>query len=173
MFCILTPVLAIPIIITLSYGMRETKAQLAVRVKKPLNFSARGVQKAVVNVLWKLDVVGLVLLVVGAGLFLVAITLANSRTSRWYDGQSLFSSSLSLFFSPFRTYSSDSLCSRRMLDSISLTLLISTASSITMLVIGGSGVIGFILWEKYGARYPLIPFSLLRNRSVPFLSPPS
>ena len=88
MFCVLTPVLAIPIIITLTVGMRETKAQLLLRSKKPLNFSLIAVKKAVLNVLWKLDIVGLVLLVVGAGLFLVAITLANGRTSRWYDGES-------------------------------------------------------------------------------------
>ena len=45
-------------------------------------------------------------------------------------------------------------------------LPLSTASSITLLVVGGSGVIGFVLWEKYAAKFPLIPFSLLRNRLV-------
>ena len=87
MFCILTPVLAIPIIVTLTIGMRETKTQLLARSKKPLNFSPSGIKRGVVNVFWKLDLVGLFLLVVGAGLFLVAITLANSRTARWYDGE--------------------------------------------------------------------------------------
>lgn len=152
MFCVLTPVLAIPIIVTLTLGMRETKAQLSARSMQPLNFSPNGIKRSVVNVFWKLDLVGLFLLVGGAGLFLVAITLANSRTARWYDG----TSRSRLISRRFPLFSSNQFSH----------VFISTASSITMLVIGGCGVIGFVLWEKYAAKFPLIPFSLLRNRSV-------
>lgn len=31
---------------------------------------------------------------------------------------------------------------------------------------GGILVVGFVLWERFGARHPLIPFSLLTNRTV-------
>lgn len=30
-----------------------------------------------------------------------------------------------------------------------------------MLVVGGLGSVAFVLWEKYGARHPLLPFALL------------
>lgn len=41
-----------------------------------------------------------------------------------------------------------------------------TAHSIALLTCGGFFVICFILWERFGARHPLIPFSLLKNRTV-------
>lgn len=41
-----------------------------------------------------------------------------------------------------------------------------TAHSIALLTVGGFLVICFGLWERFGARHPLIPFSLLKNRTV-------
>lgn len=35
-----------------------------------------------------------------------------------------------------------------------------------MLVFGGLAGVGFVLWEKFLAKHPLIPFKLLKNRTV-------
>merc|ERR1712093_767809 len=77
------------------------------------------------SIFWQLDAVGLLLLVAGAGMVLVTITIANGRGSKWSD-----------------------------------------AHCIALLVVGGLCCIGFVLWERYGARHPLIPFHLLTNRTV-------
>ena len=37
---------------------------------------------------------------------------------------------------------------------------------IALLVCGGVSVIAFGIWERFGARHPLIPFGLLTNRTV-------
>lgn len=66
MFCIMTPVLAIPIIVTLGIGMRESKkpekieaaAQVALHRGKP------SLRTRAIEIFWQLDFVGLVLLVV-------------------------------------------------------------------------------------------------------------
>lgn len=42
----------------------------------------------------------------------------------------------------------------------------SLAHCIALLVVGGVCCIGFVLWERFGARHPLIPFSLMTNRTV-------
>lgn len=44
--------------------------------------------------------------------------------------------------------------------------LLPTAHSIALITVGGFLVICFILWERFGARHPLIPFTLLTNRTV-------
>merc|ERR1712225_204674 len=93
---------------------------LPLRVHRP---SCRS-QKAK-SIFWQLDAVGLLLLVAGAGMVLVTITIANGRGSKWSD-----------------------------------------AHCIALLVVGGLCCIGFVLWERYGARHPLIPFHLLTNRTV-------
>jgi SIT family siderophore-iron:H+ symporter-like MFS transporter len=90
MFTILTPALATPIILTLAYGMRDHKKQVSeapVAVQRPqTSFATK-----FMNVFWSLDVVGLILLVGGAGMVLVTVTLANGRGSKWSDGSSGFS----------------------------------------------------------------------------------
>ncbi|GJN91562.1 hypothetical protein Rhopal_004585-T1 [Rhodotorula paludigena] len=42
----------------------------------------------------------------------------------------------------------------------------SDAHCIALLTVGGILVFAFVAWEKFGARHPLIPFDLIRNRTV-------
>ena len=52
---------------------------------------------------------------------------------------------------------------------LSVQLLIGVtflAHCIALLVVGGVCSIAFVLWERFGARHPLIPFRLLTNRTV-------
>lgn len=107
MFCILTPILAIPIIVTLGIGMRPSKKpeKVAAAAELALHRTKRSLRTRAIEVFWQLDFVGLVLLVVsrafafllraessptdlqaGSGLVLVTITIANSTVSRWSDG---------------------------------------------------------------------------------------
>jgi len=127
MFCILTPVLAVPIMLTLGIGMRKSEGN-KVQVVAPTTPGASAklpFSKKAKSIFWQLDAVGLLLLVAGAGMVLVTITIANGRGSKWSD-----------------------------------------AHCIALLVVGGLCCIGFVLWERYGARHPLIPFHLLTNRTV-------
>jgi len=40
------------------------------------------------------------------------------------------------------------------------------AHCIALLTVGGICIVAFGLWERFGARHPLIPFRLLTNRTV-------
>ncbi|GAA5859365.1 hypothetical protein JCM1840_004582 [Sporobolomyces johnsonii] len=126
MFCILTPVLTTPILLTLSFGMRKTrKAVDAPVVPPPADGSRQTAWQKALSIFWQLDVIGLILLVGGAGMVLVTITIANGKGSKWSD-----------------------------------------AHCIALLVVGGLTCIAFVLWERFGARHPVIPFGLLTNRTV-------
>ena len=142
MFCILVPAMATPIMLTLTYGMRDHKKDADGHsidsdksvddIEKRPTASAgptlsdnKSLWTKTVAVFWSLDLVGLILLVAGAGMVLVTVTIANGRGSKWSD-----------------------------------------AHCIAMLVLGGLCSIAFVLWEMYGARHPLIPFSLMKNRTV-------
>ena len=140
MFCILTPVLAVPIITTLSIAMRVRKSD-ADYVRPPPRRQETW-EKTLVAFFWQLDLVGLLLFVGGAAMVLVTITLANSRTARWSDGQCSL-----LWPSPSLTRAS-------------------LAHSIALLVIGFLCCISFVIWERYFAKHPLIPFKLLTSRTV-------
>ncbi|GAA5923509.1 uncharacterized protein JCM15063_003670 [Sporobolomyces koalae] len=138
MFAIMTPVLTIPVMLTLGIGMRKAdKASTDVEqssvdaygdkvksdhVKKVSN---RTIWQKVQSVFWQLDLFGLLLFVAGFGMILVTVTIANGKGSHWSDGH-----------------------------------------CIALLVCGGVSVIAFGIWERFGARHPLIPFSLLTNRTV-------
>ena len=88
MFAILTPVLAIPIILTLGVGMRKHKtdpnaAPVVMAPRAPgKSFGAK-----CRSVFWQLDLVGLLLLVAGSGMILVTVTIANGKGSKWSDGK--------------------------------------------------------------------------------------
>ncbi|KAK4049011.1 hypothetical protein OIV83_004372 [Microbotryomycetes sp. JL201] len=127
MFCILTPALATPIMLTLGIGMRKSSStKLAVVAPTASTERSRlTLKQKVVSVFWQLDLVGLLLFVAGAGMVLVTITIANGKGSKWSD-----------------------------------------AHCIALLVVGGLCCIGFVLWERFGARHPLIPFALMKNRTV-------
>ncbi|ORY92512.1 major facilitator superfamily domain-containing protein [Leucosporidium creatinivorum] len=126
MFCILTPALAIPIMLSLGYGMRPRKKDPNAPVLVPPPRAAgKTLGAKFMSVFWQLDFVGLLLFVAGAGMILVTITIANGKGSKWSD-----------------------------------------AHCIALLVVGGVCSIAFILWERFFARHPLIPFALLSNRTV-------
>lgn len=40
------------------------------------------------------------------------------------------------------------------------------AHTIILFIIGGLSSIGFIVWEIYGASQPLLPFYLMKNKTV-------
>ncbi|BGO99264.1 hypothetical protein NBRC10513v2_000368 [Rhodotorula toruloides] len=124
MFCILTPALAVPVMLTLGIGMRKSK-----KAVEPAPVSNEGPRRSfwqkTVSVFWSLDIIGLLLLVGGFGMLLTIITIANGKGSHWKDPH-----------------------------------------SIALLTVGGILVVGFVLWERFGARHPLIPFTLLTNRTV-------
>ncbi|SGZ31145.1 BQ5605_C047g12317 [Microbotryum silenes-dioicae] len=135
MFCILIPVMALPIIFTLGIGMRNhrqpsidesevAREESEERERRGL-VENRGWWNKSVGVFWSLDLIGLLLLVAGAGMVLVTVTIANGLGSNWSD-----------------------------------------AHCIALLVVGGLCCIAFVLYERYFARHPLIPFSLLSNRTV-------
>ncbi|KAK4056011.1 hypothetical protein OIO90_003006 [Microbotryomycetes sp. JL221] len=127
MFCILTPALAFPIMLTLGIGMRKSTKKISV-VAPTVNDNERTRltwKQKFVSVFWQLDLVGLILFVGGAGMVLVTITIANGKGSKWSDPH-----------------------------------------CIALLVVGGLCCIGFVLWERFGARHPLIPFALMKNRTV-------
>ncbi|OCF78545.1 hypothetical protein I204_00485 [Kwoniella mangroviensis CBS 8886] len=77
------------------------------------------------DIFWKFDVIGLVLFVVGIGLFLVTLTLANSRFNKWSD-----------------------------------------AHTIAQLVVGVVISVGFVAWERWFAPIPLLPFALIKRKTV-------
>ncbi|ODN79379.1 hypothetical protein L202_03381 [Cryptococcus amylolentus CBS 6039] len=93
MFIILTPALALPIITTLWVNTRPTRmaradAKAAKASRAPQSRAARFSHQAK-SFFWQLDFIGLILFVIGFGLFFVTITLANSKTAKWSDAHSI------------------------------------------------------------------------------------
>lgn len=41
-----------------------------------------------------------------------------------------------------------------------------TGQSIAMLTVGGLATVAFFVWTRFAARHPLLPFSLLKNRTL-------
>ncbi|SCV73286.1 BQ2448_7212 [Microbotryum intermedium] len=159
MFCILIPVMALPIILTLGIGMRKhrkdsidesevAREEADERERRGLGDN-RGLWNKAVGVFWSLDLIGLLLLVAGAGMVLVTVTIANGLGSKWSDGTLL---------------EVDWATSQLLAEA--LTSAKPTAHCIALLVVGGVCCIAFVLYERYFARHPLIPFSLLSNRTV-------
>ena len=129
MFCILTPVLALPITLTLwRYSRLDQVARSEVRAEKATRphvaFQTR-LWAGTKSIFWQLDFIGLFLFTIGFGLFFATITLANSRTSKWSD-----------------------------------------AHSIAQMVVGFILIVAFVVWEKSYAPHPLLPFALLRRKTV-------
>ena len=90
MFAIITPVMAVPIIAALATGSRQRKrvdpedsdSNEPITVVEHLPWKERSV-----SMFWQLDLIGLLLLIGGAGMFLITITLANNKTKSWGDGK--------------------------------------------------------------------------------------
>jgi SIT family siderophore-iron:H+ symporter-like MFS transporter len=129
-FIILIPILAAPIVITLYINMRPTRilrAELKAARDARRQAASFGVRlvRGTKSFFWQLDFIGLLLFVIGFGLFFVTITTANSRTARWSD-----------------------------------------AHSIAQLVVGAVVIAAFVIWERFWAPHPLLPFALLKRKTV-------
>ncbi|GAA5850578.1 hypothetical protein JCM5353_006807 [Sporobolomyces roseus] len=142
MFAIMTPVLTIPVMLTLGIGMRKSKKEsgdieqtpqrsLGDKVKSVFSKEQdshrprRTLWQKTQSIFWQLDLFGLLLFVAGFGMILVTVTIANGKGSHWSDGH-----------------------------------------CIALLTVGGVCIVAFGLWERFVARHPLIPFTLLTNRTV-------
>ncbi|WWC92588.1 uncharacterized protein L201_007547 [Kwoniella dendrophila CBS 6074] len=130
MFCILIPPITTPIIITLWLGTKPTREirsqikQAKIEKNAGKTFGQRFWDDAK-DIFWKLDVIGLLLFVAGIGLFLVTLTLANSRYNKWSD-----------------------------------------AHTIAQLIVGFALACGFVVWERWFAPIPLLPFALIKRKTV-------
>lgn len=92
MFAIITPVMAIPIIAALATGSRQRKRADVEETDSDSNSPITVIEhlpwkERAVSLFWQLDLIGLLLLIGGAGMFLVTITLANNKTKSWGDGE--------------------------------------------------------------------------------------
>ena len=140
MFCVLVPVAVAPIVGTLVWG--EKKA-IKLGLVKRLDQERQGqtcVQKVKAFMI-DLDLIGLVLLSVGWGLLLVALTLSGGAVGGWRNGEPLSSG----------VY--------RRSDHY-------LASIIAMVVVGPLILIAFGVYEIKWAKHPAIPGMFLRNRAL-------
>ncbi|KAK4919106.1 ferrioxamine B transporter, partial [Elasticomyces elasticus] len=124
MWCIIYPVCALPLLITLWYTGHKAKRSGALD-KYSTPFRLLGPSKLAIELFWALDIVGIILMIAVFALILAPLTIAGGVTEQWR-----------------------------------------TAHIIAPLVIGFCCIPLFALWELKGARHPLIPFHLLRDRGV-------
>lgn len=90
MFAIITPVLSVPIIAALATGSRTRKVkdiEEKEKVQEITVVESLPWKERTVSMFWQLDLIGLLLFIGGAGMFLVTITLANNKTKSWADGE--------------------------------------------------------------------------------------
>lgn len=127
MWAFIFPLLCLPMIGCMLHmrwlaGRTEEWRQFRIRQTK---FQELGPVGFAVYLFWKLDIIGLLLLIVCLGCLLVPLTIAGGVKSKWQDG-----------------------------------------SIIAPIVIGGLLLPVFGFWESYGARHPIAPFHLLKDRGV-------
>jgi SIT family siderophore-iron:H+ symporter-like MFS transporter len=85
----MTPILAIPIILVLYKGTRPSRI-LRAEIRAARQADKKSFKTQALSLFWQLDTIGLVLCVLGFGLFFVTITIANGPTSEWSDRKSPF-----------------------------------------------------------------------------------
>ncbi|KAI5118613.1 hypothetical protein M0805_008044 [Coniferiporia weirii] len=124
-FAILMPVCAIPAIFTLMIAARRAKVAGKLQGFQTLKQLHGSYGALVVDLFWRLDSIGLLLICGFLSLILLPMTIAGGTSSRWGH-----------------------------------------ADVIVMLVIGVLLVPVFVLWEMKYARFPVMPFHLLKDRSV-------
>lgn len=84
MWCIIYPVCALPLIITLAIvGRRARKAGVLDKYQSP--FQQLGMRKLTISLFWTLDVVGIILLIAVFALILVPMTIAGGLSSKWKE----------------------------------------------------------------------------------------
>ena len=86
----MTPILAIPIILVLYQGTRPRRIMRA-EIRAARQADKKSFKAQALSLFWQLDTIGLVLCVLGFGLFFVTITIANGPTSEWSDRKSIIS----------------------------------------------------------------------------------
>lgn len=85
MWCIIYPVCALPLILSLSWvGHKAKKSGDLDQYKTPLQIW--GWKRLAVGLFWQLDVIGIILLIAVFGLILVPLTLAGGVASKWSSG---------------------------------------------------------------------------------------
>jgi SIT family siderophore-iron:H+ symporter-like MFS transporter len=85
MWCIIYPVCALPLIISLWWVGRKAKKSGSLNdYRTPLQIY--GPRRLAVGLFWQLDVIGIILLIAVFGLILVPLTLAGGYSSKWADG---------------------------------------------------------------------------------------
>jgi SIT family siderophore-iron:H+ symporter-like MFS transporter len=110
MFCILVPVLAIPVMLTLGIGMRKGKnEERAHVVARNPDGSKKSLGQRLSLVLTQIDFIGLLLMVAGFGMLLTTRTIANGKGSHWSDGSFRL---LRLFSLPPLAHTSTAACQR-------------------------------------------------------------
>lgn len=86
MWCIIYPVCALPLIISLSLvGRRAKKQGLLVNYRS--SFQELGFQNLAVELFWLLDVIGIILLIAVFALILVPLTIAGGFQAKWSDAK--------------------------------------------------------------------------------------
>ena len=125
MFAILMPVVSIPVIVCLLIAGRRAKRQGRLIGLKSLRQTHGGYGGLLVDLFWRLDVAGLILLSACLSLILIPLTIAAGISDRWGH-----------------------------------------ADVIVMLVIGVVIIPFFALWELKCARHPVMPFHLMKDRSM-------
>ncbi|KAL3451604.1 major facilitator superfamily domain-containing protein [Aspergillus insuetus] len=79
MFAIIFPVCSIPLFLTLTYGHWKAKKVTSY----PSLVSVFGTKKFLVEIFWRMDILGIILLIAVFALILVPFTLAGSNTDQW------------------------------------------------------------------------------------------
>lgn len=124
MWCIIYPVCALPLLSALWWtGHKARKSGALDAYKTP--FQQLGASKLAIELFHKLDVIGILLVIIVFGFILTPLTIAGGASSQW-----------------------------------------GTAKIIAPLVIGFLFIPVFVFWELIGARNPLVPFHLLKDRGV-------
>lgn len=124
MWCIIYPVCALPLLITLWYvGRKARKSGALASYRSP--FQQLGAKNLAVELFHQLDVIGIILLIAIFALILTPLTIAGGASTTWRS-----------------------------------------AHIIAPLVIGVCCIPTFVFWELRGAKHPLVPFYLLKDRGV-------
>lgn len=124
MWCIIYPVLSLPLLSALWWtGNKAKRAGVLDSYRSP--FQALGASRLAVELFHKLDVIGILLVIIVFGFILTPLSIAGGAVDSW-----------------------------------------GTAHIIAPLVIGFCFIPVFVLWELKGARHPLVPFYLLKDRGV-------
>ncbi|KAL2815812.1 major facilitator superfamily domain-containing protein [Aspergillus cavernicola] len=85
MFTIIFPICSIPLFLTMLYGHWKAKKVTAY----PSIFKAYGAKQFLIEIFWRMDVLGIILLIAVFALILVPFTLAGSDTNQWKQARIL------------------------------------------------------------------------------------